>query len=579
MNMKTVMQKGIGIFLITLLAGCGGGGSSSSDTAETQVDITLRVPATSGSALSKMAPTALKISRITLSVTGVGMEPISTTVPVGSGQEDIADITVHSGLNRVFVAKAYDAVGLAFYGTTTVNLEGTRADVYIFMRHVPRITGLSLVEGLEGDMIKITGIGFGEIQGNGFLTIGGEDTVTQFARALGRVVERWSDTEIIAQIPPGIGLGIADIIIEQEGLRSNQEQAVSTVSIVDTIYGIGGEDESGDLDRFALTATSTTLTNLVGTDSGESASVALSADGDVAIEADQVAGKQSDRVTGFKSATGVSGPLAIVAQDVAVSQGGEVALFANGTAFLQKITQLSGAIPGGTESISGPGDCLLQVAVAADGNTAAAIGQSPCGSGEFHLFRIDDVLSTPTFTRLSSSGAGVAYTDVALSADATTAIVGRINAAGVSVLKRVLNFNSSPKQVDDPTTTPIPQPGCPLVPPIKVVDVDISADGMTAVVMIVDSSDTSYHFRVLDVDLDTVNPPDDFFTSACGIPNMGAVNAGGALFISKPFTAGGVLQRVGSFNIVNPAGLSASPVGFVGLNVGASRFQDQLDLQ
>ena len=596
--------------VLALLFGCGGGGAGSETSGSGPVSFDIQMPGTSGKPLG--APSAYGIQRIDLLISAADINPpIQQSVPVTNQSQDIKDVVVPLGTNRRFEAKAYDARGLAYIGVTTTSLDGINRDVPIVMERIPRIDSVGipsragLFRVMIGDTLKITGSGFGSQRGSSTLSIGGLPAVTSFNRTGSVIIDRWDDTVIIAAVPPGISTGAAPVVVTLGGstagaLSSDREQALSplVVEIVDRIYGVGGERGEGNLDRFTLaqaTPAAVGITDLTGSDGGSSVSVAISGNGETAVEVDTATGKLGGRVVGLPTALTIFDSALPVGRDIALSYDGTVALVADGTSTLALRSGVSSAAPLlPAAPISGPGDCLLQVALSADGDTAAVIGQSPCGpTGTFHIFRIDNIFSTPSFTLpLFSSAVGETYTDIAMSADADTVIVGR-HQAGKGGVYRLFDFTSAvPTRFDGEKEIALALPGgrSGATPLVDGADVDISADGMTALVNLSTTAGGTpehYAYQILDADL-SHNRSAFAFLSTCepsgvictGVLAGSAVSSGGSVALLKVPTGSVLprsLQRVSGFNQISPTtSITPSTAPF---NDGFIRAQDQIDLQ
>ncbi len=615
-----VWWKGCGglfscLLALGVFAGCGGGGSGShsTDSGQTQVALTIKVPEPSRKVSQAPASYAIRRVSLTIAEVGGGAPLLSRDItPLSSGREDIETVVLPTGRQYVFEARAYDGVGLAFVGSTTEGLpDGRQRDVFIILEPVPRIHSVSLIEGVEGDTLKIVGADFGATQEESVLTIGGVEASVLFDRGTNKHRDGWSDTVIFALIPPGVDLGEAPIEIAVGGRASSRENPVRTITILDRIYGVGGEMGAGNLDRFILpigAPTTVQVNDVSGTDSGSSSSVAISSNGEVVAEADMASGKAGERGLSFKTAGTVSDRPVPSGRDVALSQNGDVALVADATATLRLLTGFSSGTPVPAGVVNPLGDCVIEVALSADGDTVAAIGQSPCGTGLFRLLRIEGLLSgNPTFTPLFSSAAGEAYTDVAMSADAEVVVIGRHQAGGAGIY-RVRNFTTAPDLISDEAVldflTAISGKRVDPTPAIDQVDVDLSADGMTA---LADLSDTDlagtpasdpehYIFQILDADLPAVSvvaqpintcfpSPTDPLLLDCTLALSGtALNSGGSIALVKIPSVAGLAQprsliRSNGFNQINPSPAQPQFTTPPLPNDGFIRSQDQLDLQ
>ncbi|MBI3995985.1 MAG: Ig-like domain-containing protein, partial [Nitrospirae bacterium] len=368
-------------------------------------------------------------------------------------------------------------------GSTTITAASGIISGSTTLAVFPQITRLSLVYGIIGDTLKMTGSGFGSTQGTGTASIGGMNAAT---------ILRWSNTEIAAVIPSGVSVSSTGTSNSALVTVGGQPSNLASVTLFDHTHGVG-ENDSLNLDKFVLddlTPTSVTVFNLTGTDSGDTSSIVLSSDGNTAAEADDTT--YTERVLNFDTTTpAVDFTYVAPTRDVSISRNGTTVLQADGTNTLILFpNNFANASPTDTSITTAPaGVCFYEVALTSDGNTAAAIGQdtavSPC-DGVYNVYRIDNVLGTPTFsTPISTAGAGAVYTDVAISEDGKTVIAGRVvtGASPVAGIHRIRNFTAGPALETGLATLATNIASC----PFNTVDVDLSADGMTGIVGIVNT--------------------------------------------------------------------------------------------
>ncbi len=538
--------------ILPLFLGCG---QQSDTTSQTDMEITLS--ALSGSGKSRFAPEQFGIQRILLEVTGTGLDKISIEVPVTRETiEVLEDVVVPSGSRR-FEAFAYDAEGLAYSGFVETVLAGGRRVVDITMVPVPRVSRLSLGQAIPGDTLKISGRVFGTppvgevAPSNSRVTVGGVEAE----------VVRWSDVAIVVVVPSLTASDMPLPVLVEFG--EQKSDTAFTVLVQDQVIGVGGKDgQINDAETrldgliFPLSGGVTVgndIANVAGVNrvvldsAAPTLSVALSGDGSTVVEAGGTDG----------------------AQDVALSRNGGVALVADGSVEIQRVM-------GATDAITSV-DCIGEVALSSDGNTAAAIG-APCAGGASRLYRIDDVLEDARFTLVAQATTGQIYTDVAMSEDASTVLVGwrTDGVGGTGGVHRILNFGTTPSLQRDTLPSGLAR--------IDHVDVDLSADGITAIVGMQNASiPESVIFQIWDVDLPTDQPlqiADQVEVFAVvGV----AVNSGGALGILRSFDddEGAALYRFDQFNRVPaelPAPLVNSLLNTADDTVGVRR-QDQVDLQ
>jgi hypothetical protein len=166
------------------------------------------------------------------------------------------------------------------------------------------------------------------------------------------------------------------------------------ITLFDRVLGVGGKNGETNFDQFVLQTNQVTdVINVLpgAVDGGRSSGVAISADGATAAEADvatSFAQAASERVVSFNAQPSVAPltinvqPVNVYGQDIAVSGDGQVALIA---AFipdaqsvpvpaLVRVTALDSPSPVSAElPMPAASECVHEVALSADGNTAAVI--------------------------------------------------------------------------------------------------------------------------------------------------------------------------------------------------------------
>ena len=125
MNARRSARNQIRLFsVIAALALFLGGCQGNSDGGPASVHLTLALPHASKTASkAALAPAPSNIGSIQLEVTGPGMAPISTSVPIGAGGNATLVLEVPAGLARRFVVTALDGENTPlFRGEATVDL-------------------------------------------------------------------------------------------------------------------------------------------------------------------------------------------------------------------------------------------------------------------------------------------------------------------------------------------------------------------------------------------------------------------------------------------------------------------------
>jgi len=519
----------------------------------------------------------------------ISVTPGSPSIPLDSSQQFIATGSYTDGSSSDLTAAVswsssdtsvatIDALGLATGGKIGFSVisavaEGqTGTATLLITSHISR---LSLTQGVIGDSIKITGYGFGKSQGTNNALIGG---------FVATPILRWSDTEVLAVVPSFVSTNSPGVPTPVYIRAGGQNSNFVTILLQDHINGIGGEDDDGNLDKLRQNAPSPglTVTDLSGTGFGFTSSVALSGDSTTAMEADTgFYSTGSERILNFDTGspildqpfTSAPGTL-LTGRDVALSRDGSVALLADGSDTLILLTDFNGPNPDRTNLFRSVGVCLYEVALSSDGNTAAVIGEDGfCDGGAFHVYRIDNLLTDPVFTPVSDAGPTSIYTDVAISEDGKTVLIGKLNAGSAGV-DRVTDFNTAAPVV---RTDQEALAGCSFG--ANTVDVDLSADGTTGIAGIAGCGNGSIVFivtypvfQILDADL-----PSSVSALAAAPSSLEgvAVNSGGSIALVKDGGSG--LVRLQGFNQSSPTSTPLSSVS--NLNVGAGRAQDQIDLQ
>jgi hypothetical protein len=303
-------------------------------------------------------------------------------------------------------------------------------------------------------------------------------------------------------------------------------------------------------------------------------------------------------------------PVNVYGQDIAVSGDGQVALIA---AFipdaqsvpvpaLVRVTALDSPSPVSAELPMPASECVHEVALSADGNTAAVITSAivdGCSSfsSPVKIYRVDNVSSSPTYTEVavltSSTPLPDRFTDLALSEDGSTLIAGRIaldasqNQWNAGILL-VAGFQTAPVLYDDSSALALYPTAC----PPATVDVDLSADGITAIVGIVKPSDQQtcpaqmdQVFQVRDADLSLAQAPLSIPlpTTGSAVTNLEgvALNSGGSIALVRTNLTEAVLMRVDAFNTATPGSTNLAPNGSLAdMNrTLPPRPQDYVDLQ
>lgn len=246
-------------------------------------------------------------------------------------------------------------------------------------------------------------------------------------------------------------------------------------------------------------------------------------------------------------------------------------------------------------------ECVHEVALSADGNTAAVITGALNGCSLFSspvkIYRIDNVLSSPTYTEVavltSSTALPDRFTDLALSADGNTLVAGRVvldadQTQWNAGILRVAGFKTAPVLYDDSYALAQYLTAC----PPATIDVDLSADGITAIVGVVKPSDQQtcpaqmdQVFQVRDADLSLAQAPlgIPFPTTDSAVTNLEgvALNSGGSIALVRTNLTEAVLMRVDAFNTATPGSTNLAPNGSLAdMNrTLPPRPQDYVDLQ
>lgn len=133
---KTRLNARINWLLVAVLSlfftGCQGG--EENGTASVRLSFNLSSSKT-GAAKTASAPAPSGITSVRIDVTGPGMELLSDSVAVNSGEETVVDLEIPAGPARRFVVTAFDSEEQPrFIGETTVDLEpGTSPTIRIAM--------------------------------------------------------------------------------------------------------------------------------------------------------------------------------------------------------------------------------------------------------------------------------------------------------------------------------------------------------------------------------------------------------------------------------------------------------------
>jgi hypothetical protein len=553
--------------------------------------------------LAPGVPTPVMISMKALLVS-IAVTPFNPSIPVNAAQQLVATGTYADGSRSELTATAawsssdtnvavINSSGLAtgmVIGSTVISAASGTKSGSMTLSVTAKITRLSLLQGVIGDSVKITGYGFGAIQGSSNAIIGGLVATPIF---------RWSDTEIIAEIPSSLSsspIGVATpVLVSVAGQNSNALWFL----LLNQLNGIGGENSNGNLDKLVIPSASATVTVIdLSTGGGVTNSIALSGDATTAIEADTGTNlySGSERVRALNTGSPLpDDPLSIIptspysARDAAISQDGTAVLLTHGSPTLTLLTGFNSTTIVQT-SITNPNDpsgliCLLEVALNSNGNTAAVIGEDGyCDGGAYHVYRIDNLLSSPVFTPVSDAGLNAVYTDIAISEDGNTVVAGRVeyNATPPSLagMHRIRNFATASPQIETDLVN--------LYSTIQAstlnVDVDLSADGYTGIAGVTESYvlcgvacfpiTIGDAFQILNADA-VSSTAALILGPTSSVIDGAAVSSGGSIALVKDGASN--LTRFDGFNQSSPIAtlLSAVP----NLNAGAGRSQDQIDLQ
>ena len=595
----------------SMFTGWAGAGCTGTGTCTVTIDAAKTVTATFSRIQYALGVTTLGTGGGTVSSSPPGID-CGTTCTASFDAASSVTLTAAPDATSTFTGWA--GSGCAGTGTCTVMMTAAQSVTATFTPLPPVIdpNGLSLKFGVIGDTLKIKGSGFGAPSTNSRVTVG---TVPATA------VQRWSDQEIVALIPAGLSVsstGIPyNVIVTANGQESNQ----AFITLFDRVLGVGGKNGEINFDQFVLQTNQVTeIVNVLpgDVDGGSSSGVAISADGATVAEADDaiaLASAASERVISFNPITPSVAQLTVnvpavnvYGQDIAVSGDGKAALIAafvpdtGGIAqpSLVRVTDLDSLSPVSAELAMPTSECVHEVALSADGDTAAVITGALAGCSSFSspvkIYRIDNVLSSPTYTEVavltSSTTPPDRFTDLALSADGSTLIAGRIvfdtnqNEWTAGIL-RITGFKTAPIPHNDSFALALYSPAC----PPTTVDVDLSAEGATAIVGVVKPADqltcpaVDHVFQIRDADLGLATAPLSvvFPVSGSAVTNLEgvALNSGGSIALVRTNLAEAALVRVDAFNTATPVSTNLPPTGsLANMNLTPPpRPQDYVDLQ
>lgn len=251
-----------------------------------QAPIAVRLVVPSTEAFQKVfaAPVpASGVSTITLQITGPVMATITKTITVTAGENVLLEITVPTGNDRLFSAKAYDTAStLQYQGSTTVNLDGKSKTVVIQLARPPGSPDTSFgtsgvvtsTFGTAGDVALVMALqSDGKIVTAGYVgspttasdfvvvryNADGTPDTTTFGTA-GRVV-----TDFTAQVDlPGAVALQSDgkiVVVGAAGPLTTADFAVArytSAGVLDPSFGTGGKVTT-DLDTSADAATTVVI--------------------------------------------------------------------------------------------------------------------------------------------------------------------------------------------------------------------------------------------------------------------------------------------------------------------------------
>ncbi len=181
--------------------------------------------------------------------------------------DGVHECAITSWSDTQIMATVPDGVGPGYLGVFKEAVSSNGIWLEVETVDPPYVDAISSWWGLPGDMVTITGTGFGDLQGTGYPVFAGTPAG----------VVSWSDTEVIATVPAGAATGYAGIV--QNEITSNgaffmpylppaiDSVSVETASQGDrvTVTGEGFRDVAGLLTvgDTVVTPTSWTVTEVV----------------------------------------------------------------------------------------------------------------------------------------------------------------------------------------------------------------------------------------------------------------------------------------------------------------------------
>jgi len=140
-------------------------------------------------------------TEVTISGTGFGAERANGSVWLGAG---VASIVSWSDTRIVATVKSPTKLGIA-----RVNQHSLWSNAVAFRMPAPIISNVFPLTGIPGTEVTITGTDFGDVQGHGRVVLG----------TANGVIQRWTDTQIIALVATGAASG--DVRVIQDGIASD----------------------------------------------------------------------------------------------------------------------------------------------------------------------------------------------------------------------------------------------------------------------------------------------------------------------------------------------------------------------
>jgi RHS repeat-associated protein len=168
----------------------------------------------------------------TFTITGSGFGPSNqigngvTSTYVGFPEMNGTELGIYSWSNTEIVAQA----GAAATGNlTVVKFNATSNAVPFTVEGLPTVTGISPTVGVVGTSVTLTGTGFGPQQGNSSVLFFGGATAA---------VSSWSDTEIVATVPPGTASGPVGVTVDSVVGPAVSFTLNATVQVTDSLGNV-----------------------------------------------------------------------------------------------------------------------------------------------------------------------------------------------------------------------------------------------------------------------------------------------------------------------------------------------------